>query len=124
MSQQRADQWLFFVRLVKSRTLAADLIRDGALRVNGAICAKPSAGLKTGDVLTLRHGGGVRVVQVGGFGVRRGPASEAQTLYTDLTPRAAPDDADRRAANPSRAAGQGRPTKRDRRAIDALNEGE
>jgi ribosome-associated heat shock protein Hsp15 len=112
---QRADQWLFFSRLVKSRTLAAALIHDGALRVNGAICDKPAHLLKSGDALTLRHGPHVRVLTVLGFGVRRGPATEAQNLYRDDTPPredVAPSPA-------ARAPGSGRPTKRDRRKLDA-----
>lgn len=119
---QRADQWLFFSRLVKSRTLAAALIRDGALRLNGAVCEKPAAALKTGDVLTLRHGPFVRILKVLAFGARRGPAAEAQTLYEDITP--APDPSPVPLAHAARAPGTGRPTKRQRRDLDKWNEGD
>jgi ribosome-associated heat shock protein Hsp15 len=119
---QRADQWLFFSRLVKSRTLAAALIADGALRVNGSICAKPAATLKAGDMLTLRHGPGVRIFRVLGFGTRRGPAAEAQALYEDITPL--PDPAAPASAHAVREPGTGRPTKRERRDLDKWNEGE
>jgi ribosome-associated heat shock protein Hsp15 len=119
---QRADQWLFFSRLVKSRTLAATLISEGALRVNGVPCAKPATVLKAGDALTLRHGPAVRIFRVLGFGTRRGPAVEAQTLYEDITP---PPDPDAPAStHAARAPGAGRPTKRERRELDKWNEGE
>jgi ribosome-associated heat shock protein Hsp15 len=118
---QRADQWLFFTRLVKSRTLAAALIQEGALRVNGAVCAKPATALKTGDVLTLRHGPYVRVLKVLGFGARRGPATEAQTLYEDITPPREPEPP--APIHAAREPGAGRPTKRDRRDLDKWNEG-
>lgn len=119
---QRADQWLFFSRLVKSRTLAAALIADGALRVNGAICAKPAHALKVGDVLTLRHGPLVRILKVLGFGARRGPATEAQTLYADLTPPR--DPAPPAPSHAAREPGTGRPTKRERRELDKWSGGE
>lgn len=119
---QRADQWLFFSRLVKSRTLAAALISDGALRINGAICEKPAHALKPGDVLTLRHGPYVRILKVLGFGARRGPASEAQTLYEDLTPPREPEASP--PAHAAREPGAGRPTKRERRDLDKWNAGE
>jgi ribosome-associated heat shock protein Hsp15 len=119
---QRADQWLFFSRLVKSRTLAASLIHDGALRINGAICEKPAQALKVGDVLTLRHGAHVRVLTVLGFGARRGPAAEAQTLYRDDTPPREPASAP--PAHAAREPGSGRPTKRERRQMDQWIDGE
>jgi ribosome-associated heat shock protein Hsp15 len=119
---QRADQWLFFSRLVKSRTLAAALIHDGALRVNGAICEKPAHSLKSGDVLTLRHGPYVRVLTVLGAAARRGPAAEAQALYRDDTPPREPKEA--APAHAAREPGSGRPTKRDRRDLDKWNEGD
>ena len=119
---QRADQWLFFSRLVKSRTLAATLIHDGALRVNGEPCGKPAHALKEGDVLTLRHGPHVRILRVLGFGARRGPAPEAQALYEDITPPR--DPAPTPPSHAAREAGAGRPTKRERREMDKWNEGE
>lgn len=132
---QRLDQWLWFARIVKSRTLAAKLVADGKLRVNRVRVAKPSYAIKPGDVLTATVHRNVRVLRVTAIGERRGPASEAQGLYTDLAPKSptAPGGADGDAssrlddARPSPAQGQpspgsdvGRPTKRDRRRLAAL----
>jgi ribosome-associated heat shock protein Hsp15 len=115
---QRIDKFLWFARFFKSRTLAASVVTDGRVRVNGARCEKASTIVKAGDVLTFPAGPRVRVIKVLLGGERRGPASEAQTLYEDLTP---PPEA--RAAEPAppakRERGSGRPTKKERRAIDA-----
>ena len=113
---QRVDKFLWFARFFKSRTLAASVVAEGRVRINGARCEKPSAIVKLGDVLTFPAGPSVRVVKVLAGGVRRGPASEAQTLYEDLTPPPEPP-APEQAAPAVREKGAGRPTKRERRAI-------
>lgn len=140
VGSQRLDRWLWFTRIVKSRTLAAKFVADGKVRVNRVRVDKPSYALKPGDVLTTAIHRTVRVIQVVALGQRRGPASEAQALYADLTPRAepggGPGSADREAAaRPTsdnghedagagsvvqRDVGSGRPTKRDRRQLDTL----
>lgn len=119
---QRIDRWLWFARFFKSRTLAAKLCAGHRVRVNRQIVAKASAGIKIGDVLTFPQGQRVRVVRVLDLGTRRGPAEEAQTLYEDLTPQDPPRP--ERVEGPRRAAGTGRPTKRERREIDRLREPE
>ncbi|MCE9651192.1 MAG: RNA-binding S4 domain-containing protein [Parvibaculum sp.] len=118
--EQRIDRWLWFTRLIKSRTLAATLVTSGKLRLNGERIAKPSRNVKPGDVLTFPIGHHVRVIKVLAPGTRRGPAPEAQTLYEDLAPpephkATAPDQA------AVRDAGSGRPTKRERRQTDAFH---
>ena len=118
---QRLDKWLWFARFAKSRTLAARLCAEGRVRVNRMVAGKPSASIRPGDVLTFPQGPHIRVVRVVQPGVRRGPAEEARTLYEDLAPPA-PRAPEPQAAERDR--GAGRPTKRDRRAIDRLtNEG-
>jgi ribosome-associated heat shock protein Hsp15 len=88
---QRLDKWLWFARFVKSRSLAAKLIEDGCIRVNRQRAAKPSMAVKCGDVLTMTLHGRVRVIEVRAAGERRGPASEAQSLYSEVhLPGAAP----------------------------------
>lgn len=114
---QRLDKWLWFARVTKSRTLAAGLVSDGRVRLNRERVEKPSATVRAGDVLTVGVGARVRVLEVIAPGHRRGPASEAQTLYRDLTPPAPPKD-EAETAPAAREAGSGRPTKRDRRQID------
>ncbi len=81
----RLDKWLWQARFAKTRALAQALVEGGKVRLNGAPCTKPGRALKPGDVLTLRGPGGVRVVELLAPGERRGPASEAATLYRDLT---------------------------------------
>ncbi|HAH10717.1 MAG TPA: RNA-binding protein [Alphaproteobacteria bacterium] len=118
---QRADQWLFFARIVKSRTLAAAMIESGALRINGEKCAKPSQILRAGDVLTLAQGGHARLMRVSGAGTRRGPYSEARLLYEDITPPVE-TSATGEPRNAQRAPGTGRPVKKERRAMERLRE--
>lgn len=121
----RIDKWLWHARFFKTRTLAGKLCNGGKLRVNSAPIAKAHYRVRRGDVLTFPQGGRIRVVEVRAFGVRRGPAAEAQALYEDLTPSAPrpaaaaarPDSAP---AIPHRDAGAGRPTKAERRAIERL----
>lgn len=123
---QRIDRWLWFARFFKSRTLAAKACDGRRVRVNRQVIAKASATLKVGDVLTFPQGRRIRVIKVLDLGQRRGPAAEAQTLYDDLdppTPRPAETEAaDPTGKPPTRAPGSGRPTKRDRRALDALKQ--
>ena len=61
-------------------------MQSGSVRVNGERVTKPARALGVGDVLTFPQGRVVRVVRVEAFAPRRGPAAEAQTLYSDLSP--------------------------------------
>lgn len=111
----RIDKWLWHARFFKTRTLAASVVSAGHVRINSVKVAKPAQGVAPGDVLTFLQGDTVRVIRVVALGTRRGPASEAQTLYADLTPPPpAPED------GPSAPQPQdgGRPTKKDRRIFD------
>lgn len=84
------------------------------MRINGVRLSKPAAAVGAGDVLTFPQGNGVRVVRVLGLATRRGPATEAQALYDDLTPE----------AEPVAARVGARPTKKDRREMDAFRDTE
>ena len=79
----RLDQWLWFARLAKSRSLAARLCTEGAIRVNGATVKKPNQTVRVGDLVVVPQGGWQRTVRVVALGVRRGPAAEASTLYDE-----------------------------------------
>lgn len=118
---QRLDKWLWFVRVIKSRTQAAGLVTEGKVRVNKVRVEKPSLALRPGDVVTVSVRGHVRVLKMLAAGTRRGPPTEARTLYEDLTP-AAPRGADGSDfhVSGSRTPGDGRPTKKDRRQLDRL----
>lgn len=123
----RIDKWLWFARFFKTRSLAAKLCNGGAVRVSGTVVTKAHFAVKSGDVLTFPQGRHIRVVKVTALGSRRGPADEARTLYEDLAPpvreEAIQDPYRHLARDPApRDPGAGRPTKRDRRAVDRLQE--
>lgn len=80
----RLDKWLWHARFCKSRSLAAELAEKGRIRINRVPVSKPHYRLRPGDVLTFPQGSTIRVVRVLALGTRRGPASEARTLYEDL----------------------------------------
>lgn len=82
-AKTRLDQWLWFARFVKSRSLAARLCAAGAVAVNGVAAKKPNQSLRVGDVVVLPQGGWQRTVRVMALGVRRGPAPEARLLYEE-----------------------------------------
>ncbi len=112
----RLDKWLWFARFYKTRSLAAAQVAGGAVRINGTPTQKRASTVGPGDVLTFAQGDHVRVIQIDAIGQRRGPAPEAQALYTDLSP---PEAKPKNIApeNPGYE-GKGRPTKRDRRQLD------
>lgn len=115
-AKQRLDKWLFFTRFVKSRTLAGSLAANGHIKINDRTSTGADNAVRVGDMLVIRHGSRLITCKVLGLGERRGPASEAQALYEDLTP--APSDAAPVLAQ--RDAGAGRPEKKDRRALERL----
>lgn len=82
----RIDKWLVYARFCKTRSVAAELVGKGRVRVNRQPIRKASHELKPGDVLTLPRGRGVAVVRVVAMGERRGPATEARLLYEELVP--------------------------------------
>lgn len=82
-ASRRLDQWLWFARFAKSRSLAARLCAQGAININGVAVAKANHAVRLGDVVTLPRGSWQRTVEVLALGVRRGPASEARTLYRE-----------------------------------------
>jgi ribosome-associated heat shock protein Hsp15 len=118
----RLDQWLWAVRVYKSRSLAATAIKAGHARVNGA-AAKASHEVKLGERVTARLGVMTRTLRVIGAPASRVGAKLVPEFAEELTP---PEEYEkRREANliprVFRAPGAGRPTKRERRAIDELS---
>lgn len=83
---QRLDRWLWFARLVKSRTRAQALIEAGHVRVNRERVAAASQPVRPGDVLTITLEHAIKVWRVTALADRRGPADEARRLYIDLLP--------------------------------------
>ncbi|MEX1147654.1 MAG: RNA-binding S4 domain-containing protein [Sphingomonadales bacterium] len=119
--RRRIDKWLWHARFFRTRSLATGFCRAGKLRINSRRITKANAAISPGDVLTFPQGNTVRVVRVRALATRRGPAVEARELYEDLTPVPDPQD---KSNDTSRSAGRdpglGRPTKRERRAVDRL----
>jgi ribosome-associated heat shock protein Hsp15 len=110
----RIDKWLWHARFFKTRSLAAKIVSGGKLRVNGQPISKPAYMVTALDVLTFPQANDVRVIKVLAMGERRGPAPEAQLLYDDLDP---PKPREAIAEQVPRFEGKGRPTKKDRRAL-------
>jgi ribosome-associated heat shock protein Hsp15 len=117
VSRQRLDKWLWFARVLKSRTLAAKLVAEGHVRINGVRADAPAKAVAPGDVLTISLERAVKVFRVVSGGSRRGPYEEARLLYEDLSPPPPPRTPG--ALFPRRAPGAGRPTKRERRSLAA-----
>jgi len=130
---QRLDKWLWFARLLKSRTLAAEFVAAGKVRLNKAKVEKASHVVRVGDVLTTTLSRRVRVFRVTGLGERRGPSAAARSLYEELTATVDAPKPQGQSTLPipspqhdamgpgRRAAGSGRPTKKERREIEPLN---
>ncbi len=86
---QRLDKWLYFARVVKTRTLATKLAQAGKVRVNRQKTDNAARRVRPDDVLTITLRGRVLVLRVLDIGSRRGPASEAAALFEDLSPASA-----------------------------------
>jgi ribosome-associated heat shock protein Hsp15 len=120
----RIDKWLWAARFFKTRSVAADAIARGRVRVNGER-VKPAKDVKIGDEIEVRIDELEWQVEVRGIPVRRGPATEAQQLYQERDESRARRQAllEARKITPEPAFGlRGRPTKRDRRLMRRFTE--
>lgn len=114
----RVDKWLWYARILKTRTLAANCVKTGKVRVNQEKISSPSRNLVPGDVLTVTLARQIKILKVVELGTRRGPASEAQLLYEDLSPPPVKKEPSQKPAKQAvREEGAGRPTKKERREI-------
>ena len=120
----RIDKWLWHARFYKTRSLASDICKAGKIRLNGGHVKKASQMVGPQDILTFTKGNKLFVVEIAACGDRRGPAPEAQALYVDMSPPQEAADSPEKAAKetPSRPKGEGRPTKKDRRAYNKLTD--
>lgn len=117
----RIDKWLWHARLFKSRTLAAKRVSTSGVRVNRKVIKKANHPVQPGDVLTFPLGPHVRVIEIVALGERRGPAVEARQLYVDLDPPLPHGQSGKQTSSAGgREPGSGRPTKKDRRAVERL----
>ena len=123
----RLDKWLWQARFFKSRSLASRFCETSRLRINEKVIQKAHQKVSVGDVLTFSRRGTVSVIEIKNLGTRRGPATEAVTLYKNLSEleiskglegekisSSVPDQIGRRQP------GSGRPTKADRRAMEKV----
>lgn len=85
--RQRLDKWLWYARVIKSRTGAARLVAEGCVRINSVRAEDPAKNVRPGDVLTIALDRQVKVLKVLAPGLRRGPFEEARLLYDDLSDR-------------------------------------
>ncbi|MPV88625.1 RNA-binding S4 domain-containing protein [Georgenia ruanii] len=115
--EARVDSWLWAVRLFKSRSQATSACKAGHVRVNGDR-AKPATAVKVGDRVVVRGGERERVVVVRRVLVKRVGAPVAAEALLDESPPPPPPLA--RGVVAQRARGTGRPTKRERRALERL----
>src|SRR5262249_46381116 len=121
----RIDKWLWAARFFKTRSLAADAVEKGRVRIGGAT-VKPAKGVRIGDLVEIDI---ERIVwQIEGLRVCdvRGPASGAQTLYAeteDGRQKRQQENERRKTYREPAANMHGRPTKRDRRVIDKISSG-
>jgi ribosome-associated heat shock protein Hsp15 len=122
VEQVRIDKWLWAARFFKTRGLATEAVLGGHVQVNGTR-VKPAKEVRVGDELQIRIGTTQWIVTIGALADRRGPAKVAATLY-DETPesREAREQhaLERRLARPLGADLGARPTKQDRRRLEAL----
>jgi len=122
VEEARIDRWLWAARFYKTRTAATDAVAGGRVHLNGAR-VKPAKDVRPGDTLDVTIGDTRREVVVVALAERRGPASVAQSLYEetpDSIARREQRAADRRFARPLGADLGARPTKQDRRRLEAL----
>jgi len=80
----RVDRFLFFIRLIKSRTQAQGVIETGHVRIDGRRVEKSSDEVRVGSVIALPLRDKVRVLRVLSLPERRGPAPEARTHYEEV----------------------------------------
>ena len=122
MERVRIDRWLWAARFFKTRGAATEAVLGGRVHVNG-MRVKPAKDVAAGDRLEVTVGDQRREVIVLGVAEKRGPASVAAALYEETqesTGRRERLAAERRLARPLGADLGARPTKRDRRRLDAL----
>lgn len=115
----RVDKWLWAARFYKTRSLASDAVKTGKVLMNGDKI-KPSKEIIVGDSITIKQAWFSKTVIVQALSNRRGPATVAATLYEETRDSISNRERLReiQQAQPAvRRAGQGRPTKRERRQI-------
>ncbi|GAB3461905.1 RNA-binding S4 domain-containing protein [Massilia terrae] len=120
MDNVRIDKWLWAARFFKTRSLAADAVDRGRVRIGGEP-VKPARAVKVNDKIAIDNGADRWEVVVQALSDVRGPAPVARTLYSETEESVVRRERDQEARRLFPEPGtsiKGRPTKRDRRAID------
>ncbi len=117
----RLDKWLWAARFYKTRSAATDAVLGGKVDVNGD-GAKPARTVRAGDTIVVRVAPYRWELEVTGVGDRRGTAAQAAELYreTPASLLARTQLADQLRLAPALEFSEGRPSKKDRRAIEKL----
>ena len=120
----RIDKYLWAIRMFKTRTLASDAFKAGRIKLDGNNI-KPSHEVRLNEVYQVAKGPERRVIKVTGLLENRVDAKTAVSFYEDITPVEQTQTFRSMFNVPvlKRDRGTGRPTKRDRREIDGLQEG-
>lgn len=122
MERTRLDKWLWAARFFKTRSQATDAVSRGKVRLNNAT-TKPAHDVKLGDVLRVEHGDQTIELHIVAISDTRRGAPEARLLYTETASSQAQRERvalqHKLAPEPSLLL-HGRPTKRQRRAMDGL----
>jgi ribosome-associated heat shock protein Hsp15 len=122
MDHVRIDKWLWAARFFKTRSAATEAVLGGRVQLNGTR-VKPATEVRVADTLEIRRGLTQWTVVVAGLAERRGSAEVAADLYDETPESVAAREQralERRLAHPLGADLGGRPTKQDRRRLDAL----
>ena len=119
----RMDKWLWAARLFKTRSLAADAIKGGKVKIDGNPI-KPSREVKEGDVIQVQIDQLHKVVQVKTVIKNRVSAKQVPEVYNDLTPKEEYERIEFMHAYKAewRERGAGRPTKKERRMIERMKD--
>ncbi|MBI3768614.1 MAG: RNA-binding protein [Deltaproteobacteria bacterium] len=118
----RLDKWLWAARMFKTRALATTAVHGGKVHVNGAR-VKPAHPIRISDIVAIQRGSDELTLVVQAVSTHRGPATIAATLYDETTESRAARTrrAVDRAAFAQTPHSQGRPSKKDRRALTRFN---
>ena len=114
----RFDKWLWAARFYKTRSLATDAVAGGHVHIGDAR-VKPSREVRVGETIDITQGARRRTVVVTALSDKRGPASVAQTLYEETAESIARGE-QRKLERQAAPQPVGRPSKVDRRRLDAL----
>jgi ribosome-associated heat shock protein Hsp15 len=125
IASTRIDKFLWAARFYKTRSLATDEIGKGRVKING-LAVKAARDVRAGDTVALLREGAVCTIEVLQVSEQRGPAPQAQTLYREteasIAAREAAASQRRLHPEPALSIQQGRPTKRQRRALDVAKQ--